>query len=87
MHSYDSDLLCLNISHEGIHEPISKIPASSRTKRIEELGELIAQKKKLWLRRSRVGGMEESMMFLNRIVHILKSTDLLETSEKPHPLV
>ena len=44
-------------------------------------------KKKLWLRRSRVGGMEESMMFLNRIVHILKSTDLLETSEKPHPLV
>ena len=71
----------------GIHEPISKIPASSRTKRIEELGELIAQKKKLWLRRSRVGGMEESMMFLNRIVHILKSTDLLETSEKPHPLL
>ena len=50
----------------GVHVPISKLPKESKELKIKQFDDLIQRHKKLWIQRSRPGGLDESIRFLNR---------------------
>eukprot|EP00943_MAST-04B_sp_MAST-4B-sp1_P006393 g6393.t1 len=49
----------------GVHVPLSKLPKRSKELKLKQLNELIERHKKLWVKRSRPGGLEEWVVFLN----------------------
>ncbi|MCI0484908.1 MAG: beta-N-acetylhexosaminidase, partial [candidate division NC10 bacterium] len=56
----------------GLGAPISALPAQSRNEVGEELRTLIGQHRKLWQRRNRPGGLDDSAARLERVLALLE---------------
>jgi len=56
----------------GLDAPISALPAQSRNEVSEELRTLIGQYRKLWQRRNRPGGLDDSAARLERVLALLE---------------
>ena len=52
--------------HKSLFPDISKLPKESKELKIKQFDDLIQRHKKLWIQRSRPGGLDESIRFLNR---------------------
>lgn len=55
----------------GLHTPISALPAAMRQSLGEELRALVSQRRDLWRRRNRSGGLDDSVGRLQRILSLL----------------
>lgn len=59
----------------GLDRPLSAVPAPTRALLAEQLGPLIDQHRRLWLRRSRPGGLSDSARRLERMQAVLTCAD------------
>lgn len=57
----------------GADRPVREIPAAARSRLAEELRPLLAEQRRLWLERSRLGGLDDSMARLEATLAALEA--------------
>jgi hypothetical protein len=62
------------LSLEDPDAPLAALPASTRAALTDRLRTLIAQRRALWLRRNRPGGLDDACARMGRLADFLEAT-------------